>query len=82
MNALSGQGIEIDRHGRSEGLPLTGFHLSDLPLMENDTSHNLYIEVSHAKGSYRGLPDEGKGLREYGIQRFTTIESSPELGCL
>ncbi len=36
MDAFADQGVEVDGQGRYQGLALTGFHLGDLALMQND----------------------------------------------
>jgi hypothetical protein len=47
VNALAGEGVQVNRHGGSQRLPLAGLHLSDLALMQHDAPHHLHIEGAH-----------------------------------
>ena len=47
MDAITGKGIEEDRQRRHQSLTLTGRHLGDLTLMEDDTADQLHVVVDH-----------------------------------
>ena len=61
VGSLAGKGIEIHGQGGDERLPLTGSHLCDLPLMEDQSTHQLDIVVSHVEDSAACLSDRGEG---------------------
>ena len=44
VGALAFQRIEVERQHRDQGLALTGFHLGDLSLMQDDAAHHLDVE--------------------------------------
>ena len=48
VHALAGQGVEVGRQRRDEGLALTGLHLGDLALMQRRAAHELDVEVTFA----------------------------------
>ena len=81
VNAGPCEGVEVYGKGGDEGLPLTGLHLGDLPLVENNTAEDLDVEMPHTEKPYRRLPDHGEGLREQFVQRFPLLQSFPELPC-
>ena len=62
MNALPGQGVQIERHDGDQGLPLAGRHFGDLALMEDGSAHQLDVEGDHVPADVLiadlpGLPD-------------------------
>ena len=71
MNALAGQGIEIHRQGRHQGLALTGLHLGNSPPVEDNTADKLNIIRPQSKHSNRRLPYHGKGFGKQIIKGFT-----------
>ena len=47
VHTVAGQGIEEYGQGTHKGLTLTSGHLSDLTLMESDTTEELHVVVNH-----------------------------------
>jgi hypothetical protein len=75
VRALARERVQIERHGRGQGLALAGCHLSDLTPVQDDSSDQLHIEWDHIPGRGKpddipalpheptaGLPDDGEGL--------------------
>jgi len=48
MNAIAGQGVQIDGQGGDEGLALTGLHLGDLAVVQHHAAHQLHVEMALA----------------------------------
>ena len=47
MHTVTGKGIQEHREGSHEGFTFTSRHLSDLSLMEHDTTKQLHVVVNH-----------------------------------
>ena len=62
VDAASQQGVEIDRHGRHEGLAFAGAHLGDLPVMQCRAANDLHVVVAQSKFSFGCLPYSRKGF--------------------
>ena len=79
VNALAGNGIEVNRHRSNECLTFTRLHLGDTTLMEDDSADNLNSVRLHAENSPGSLSDSSKCFREKRIQRFAFLISLSEL---
>ena len=75
MHPASGEGIEVDWHGGSQGLAFPSFHLGNLALVEHDTANELDVERPHPQGSYRGFPNHGECLRQELIQCSSLVQA-------
>ena len=53
VDALAGEGVEVDGQGRDEGLALAGLHLGDPPEVQRHAAHELDVEVPLARGPAR-----------------------------
>ena len=62
VNTRSGQPIEVAGQGRDEGLALTGLHLSNLAVMEDNAPNQLDIVVALAQCTLGGLANRRKGF--------------------
>ena len=62
------QGVEVGRERGDQGLPLAGGHLGDLPLVEDDATHELDVEVAHPHRAPGRLPADGERLRQQIVQ--------------
>ena len=71
VNALTGQGIEVYRKGRNQGLPFTGTHFGDIPAMKDDTAQDLDVKMTHPRYPTGCFTNDGKGFGQDIIQRFT-----------
>ena len=47
VNTIACEGVQEDRSSTYKGFTLTGSHLGNLTLMENNTTKELYIIVDH-----------------------------------
>ncbi len=81
VDAFTGQGVEVNRQGRHQGLALTGFHLGNFTLVQNDATDQLHIEMTHAESSFRRLAHDRKCLRQEVIEGFTGGQTLLELSC-
>ena len=76
---MPGQGVQVDRQSGGQGFSLTGLHLGDLSLVENDPADELHVEMALAQGPPGSLPDDGEGFGQKIIQGLTLGETLPEL---
>ena len=79
MHALALQRIEIEGQGGRQGLALTGLHLGDVALVENDAAQHLHIEVAQADAPFGNLPHNGERLRKDILQRLPRAQAREEL---
>jgi len=82
MAALAGQGVEVQGHGRREGLPFARLHLRDLALVKDDPPDELHVEGAHPHGPAGRLPNHGEGLRQDVVEAHAAREFLLELGRL
>ena len=82
MHAATGQGVEVDRQRRHQGLALAGLHLGDVALVEEDAAHQLDVEGAEAEGAAGRLAGVGEGLGEEVVEGLALGEALPELGGL
>jgi len=64
VHAVAGEGVQIGRQGRDEGLALAGAHLGDVAQVQRGPTHQLNLVVELAQCSPRRLPDDGERLRK------------------
>ena len=79
VHPTAGQGVEVDREGRDQGLAFAGLHLGDLALMKDQTPHELDIVMPLAQIPFGRLPHQGEGLRQQVIQILALGQPFPEL---
>ena len=79
MNAAPGQGIEIRRQRRHQGLALAGAHLGDMAFVQGDGADELNVEVAHLQSPPAGLADQGEGLGDQRLQGLTAGVPAAEL---
>ena len=77
-NALALQGIEVGGQGRHQGFALTGFHLGNIALVQDEPADELNRKRLQADGPVRRLPDHRKGLGGQIIQRLSVLKPFPE----
>jgi hypothetical protein len=53
MHAFTGQGIEIRRQRRDQGLAFAGPHLGDLALVQRHAADHLDVEMAHKLAASR-----------------------------
>ncbi len=69
VDALSGEGIQIDRQSCDEGLTFTGLHFRDLALMQDDAADQLLVEVAHVQNAPAGLAHDGERFHQQVVER-------------
>ena len=79
VDVVAGQRVEIERHRGDEGLALTGSHLGDVALVEDDPAHHLDVEQADVHGALEGFPDRRVGLEEDLLERLAVGYTLPEL---
>ena len=79
MNALTSQGIQIGRKRGDECLSFTRLHLRNTPLMENDSTNDLYAVWLKANHSFSCFPDSCECLRQKLIKRLPILITVPVL---
>ena len=79
VDAVAGEGVQVDRQGRHQGLALAGLHLGDPAEMEGGAAHQLHVEMPLADGPPGGLAHGGEGLDEQVVDVLAAIQPLPEL---
>ena len=69
MDAFAAERIEIDWCGRHKRLPLAGFHLCDVTLVQCNTGNQLHIIVPLSESAITHLTDKRKCIWQYVIER-------------
>ena len=68
VNPTTGKCIQRHRQGRHQSFTLSGPHLGDAALVENNAAHQLNVEMTHSGGTLARLADQTKDLFELGIE--------------
>ena len=68
VDALSGQGIQIERHGCRQRFPLTGLHFRDRSLVQDQPAENLNVERPHPDAPPGRLADDREGFHQDVLQ--------------
>ena len=82
VDALGGQGVEIDGEGGDEGLAFAGLHLGDLAVVEDHAADELHVEVTEAEDAAGGFADGGEGFGQQVVERGAGGQAFAELGRL
>ena len=78
VDALAGQGVEVDGHGGHQGLAFTGLHLGDAGAMQHDAADDLYRVGFQAQHTPVGLAADGKGLGQQIVQGLALFQTVAE----
>ena len=81
VDALSRQSVEIGGESGHQGLALTGLHLGDPALVQDDAAYQLHPVGAHAQYPVGGFPGGGKGLRQDVIQCLAVLQALFKLWC-
>src|SRR5262249_44465839 len=76
VDALAGEGIQVCRQSRDQGLAFSGFHLGDHAAMEHHTADQLDVEVSHTGRAFRWFADDRECFDEYLLKGI--VNGAPE----
>ncbi|MNR30898.1 hypothetical protein D3C85_1483760 [compost metagenome] len=68
VNALAGDGIQVDGQRRHERLAFARTHFRDLPAVQGDAAQQLRIEVAHAEHPLARFAHNGEGLGQQVVQ--------------
>ena len=68
VDTLARQRVEVGGGHACERLSLTGLHLEDVALVEDDGAHDLDVVVLLAKHPEAGLAGQGEGLGQDGVK--------------
>ena len=71
--------VQVERQAGDERLALTGLHLGDVALVEDDPAHQLDVEHALVRLAEAGLANGGEGLEEQLLERLAVLEPLPEL---
>ncbi len=74
MRPLAAQAVQVGGHRRHQRLPLTGLHLGNASLVQDNAAEDLDIIGAHPHGALRRFPHQGKGFREQLFQAFTQAQ--------
>ena len=75
VHALARQSVEVGGQHGHQGLALTGLHLGDAPLVQDDAADQLDPEGAHAQYAPAGLPHGGEGLRQDAVQILAVLQA-------
>ena len=79
VDTVARQRVQVQREARDEGLALTGLHLGDVALVEDDAAHHLHVEDPLIRLAQAGLADCGEGLEEELLELLAVLEPLAEL---
>ena len=75
MDALAGDGVEVDRKCGDQRLAFTGPHLGDLGLVQDDAAHQLDVEVALPEDPLGRLAHGGEGVGQDVVQGLALFEA-------
>ena len=79
MRAAAGEAVEIEGETRDERLSLTGLHLGDVALVEDDPAHQLHVEHPLVGRALACLADGGERLEDELVEALAVLEPLPEV---
>ena len=74
VDARAGQRVQVERGRRDERLALTGLHLGDVALVEDDPAHHLDVEHPLLRLAPARLAHGGVRLEEQLVERLAVLE--------
>ena len=74
VDAGAGERVQVERERGDEGLALTGLHLGDVALVEDDPAHHLDVEHALLRLAPARLAHGGVGLEEQLVERLAVLE--------
>ncbi len=79
VDAVAGESVEVGRADGGQGLALSGLHLDDFALVQDEAAQDLHVEGPLAQDSPRRLADEGEGLGEQIVEALSGLVPGLEL---
>ena len=78
VHALTGQGVQVNRQGRDQGLALAGLHFGDLALVQHHAAEQLDVEMALPQHAPGGLANHRERLGLQGVDLLAGGEASLE----
>ena len=82
VDAFTGQGVQVGRHGGNQRLAFTSLHLGDAGAVQHNTADDLHRIGLHAQHAPVGLTADGERLRQDIVQRLALGQALFEFGGL
>ena len=82
MDAIAGQGIQVDGQGGDQRLALASLHLGDLAVVQHHAAHQLNVEMPLAQRAPGCLAHRREGFRLQVVQGGATGQPLAEFGSL
>ena len=79
MHATPRQRVQIGREGRDKGLALTGLHLGNVTLVQENTAHQLGIKGPQTQRTLGGLTADGERFGQQRVKAFAIGDTLFEL---
>ncbi len=79
VDALPGDGVEIDRERGDERLALAGLHLGDAAFVQDHAADELHVEGPHPQRTLRALAGHGEGFRQQRVEALAFRVAAAEL---
>ena len=80
VDARAGERVQVERRGGDERLALTGLHLGDVALVQDDRAHHLDVEHPLLRLAPARLADGCVGVEEELVERLAVLEPLAEPG--
>ena len=81
VGPFAAQGIERQREGGNECLPLAGLHLDDRPAHQRHPGKELDVVMPHAVGATAGLPRRREALHHQRLDRLARLGPVRQRAC-
>ena len=80
VDAGAGEPVQVERECGDERLALTGLHLGDVALVQDDAAHHLDVEHPLLRLAPARLAHGGVGLEEQLVERLPVLEPLAQRG--
>ena len=77
VDAVAGEGVQVDRQRGDERLAFARAHLRDLAVMERHPADQLDVEMAHLKHALARLAHDGEGLGQERVERSRRLPRGP-----
>ncbi len=78
MDALAGQGVEIDRQGADQGLAFAGPHFGDAALVQDHAADQLHVVGALPEGPPGRFAHHGEGFFQEVVEGFALGQALAE----
>ena len=79
VDAIAGEGVEVQGEARDQRLAFAGLHLGDLALVQDDSSHQLHVEVAQSDAPAARLTAESERVDEQVLELLAVPGALPQL---